>query len=85
MEKMSRVKVLLIAIIAIMIVGCGKYVSTDEKVSELKSPVILIGKDRQPGSYDSATFKDGNGKILSISGVSLASDMQCRNIGDTIK
>lgn len=58
----------------------------DAKLSKMKSPVVLIGKESNFGSWG-VTVKDSTGEILSIGNlVSTANNIgNSRNIGDTIK
>jgi len=83
----------LIAIVVLigLLTACGDrpiniHEDADQRLSKLKSPVILIGKYQTLGTW-SATVVDSCGRIesfgnLTILGQSLG---ESRHIGDTIK
>lgn len=86
-----------IASMALVIASCtpprenGKMSSSisdraDIEFSELKSPVILIGKAEDPFGWK-ITVKDSTGKVLSFGNMQIIANSigPSRHIGDTLK
>lgn len=67
------------AIILLFLYSCND----DKKLSDLKSPVVLIGKNIETSG--SVTVMDANGTAVTFSNSGLAENLYSRNLGDTIK
>lgn len=72
-------------LLVIIILFCGCTSREDYTLSQMKSPVILIGKRNGPNYISTITLRDGKGKIMSCYSTPLAISLAFRNIGDTIK
>lgn len=76
-------KKLLFLLVILAFCSCGK---TDEQIlTEMKSPVILIGKAPDASWDTDVMVKDANGRIETFFNSNLAFCLHCRRIGDTIK
>ncbi len=74
----------LLIILSILTFSCNLVRNPDEVLSEMKSPVIIIGINNSENP--SVSFKDALGKIYTTYNSTTALSMvKCRKIGDTIK
>lgn len=75
----------LLSIILLGLISCNCSYS-DEQLSKMKSPIVIIGITRGDLLGASVTVKDSTGKILTMSNCGLSDNLGfSRKINDTIK
>lgn len=73
---------ILFSILCLGLISCDHQASDEEKLSKMKSPVIIVGIDEDA---DHVTVKDAEGTILISSYSPFANSLVGRKVNDTIK